>query len=377
MKMGIPTFGADGGKSGISAYLIEMLKQFVQLGVEGDVIVYPDEERIFIPEGRHGLRPSYVSPVVRKPLPNLVYTQAILPLRAAMARYDVLFLPAGNRRLPLFSHCPTAGVVHDLASIHVTDKYDTFRIFYITKVLPILIRRLDEVITISEFSKNDILNFVGVAESKVHVIPLAVNHDTYYPRDREECYRIVRDEYGVKEPYFLYISRIEHPGKNHFRLIEAFDVLKDRHKVPHQLILAGGDWDRAEEVHQRAAESPYAEDIIFTGFAPTEMIPTLYGGAEALIFPSLFEGFGLPILEAMACGIPVACSRRASLPEVAGDAGLLFEPEEIESMAEVMSELALRDSLRSELREKGLVHAATYNWRRTARETLNILKGLS
>jgi glycosyltransferase involved in cell wall biosynthesis len=377
MNLGIPTFGADGGKSGISAYLIEMLKQFAQLGVEGDVMVYQDEEKIFLPEGQHGLRASYVSPLVRKPLPNLVYTQAILPLRSASAGYDVLFLPAGNRRLPLFSHCPTAGVVHDLASIHVTDKYDSFRLFYITKVLPILIRRLDQVITISEFSKNDILDFVGVPESKVHVIPLAVNHDTYYPRDKTECYDIVQDKYGVKEPYFLYISRIEHPGKNHFRLIQAFDLLKEEHKVPHQLILAGGDWDRAEEVHQRAAESPYADDIIFTGFAPTEMIPILYGGAEALIFPSLFEGFGLPILEAMACGIPVACSRRASLPEVAGEAGLMFEAEEVESIAETMSELALKDSLRQDLREKGLVHAATYNWRRTAEETLDVLEGLA
>jgi glycosyltransferase involved in cell wall biosynthesis len=376
MKMGIPTFGADGGKSGISAYLIEMLKQFAQMGVEGEVLVYPDEEQIFLPRPSQGLRPSYVSPLVRKPLANLVYTQAVLPFRAAAARYDVLFLPAGNRRLPLFSHCPTAGVVHDLASIHVTDKYDNFRILYITKILPILIRRLDEVITISEFSKNDILQYVGVPESKIHVIPLAVNHDTYYPLDKEECYRQIQQRYGVKEPYFLYISRIEHPGKNHFRLIEAFDLLKKRHKVPHQLILAGGDWDRAEEVHLRSERSPYREDIIFTGFAPTDLVPILYGGAEALIFPSLFEGFGLPILEAMACGVPVACSRRASLPEVAGEAGLLFEPEEAESIAEVMSELALKDSLRQELREKGLLRAATYNWRRTAEETLSVLKGL-
>ena len=377
MKIGIPTFGADGGKSGISAYLIEMLKQFAQLEVEGEVLVYPDEEEIFLPGGTHGLRASYVSPSVRKPLPNLIYTQAVLPFRAAAARYDVLFLPAGNRRLPLFSHCPTAGVVHDLASIHVTDKYDSFRIYYITKILPILVRRLDEVITISEFSKNDILNYVGVAESKVHVIPLAVNHDTYYTREKEECYRLVQEKYGVREPYFLYISRIEHPGKNHFRLIEAFDLLKETHKVPHQLILAGGDWDRAEEVHRRAQESPFRDDIVFTGFAPTDIIPTLYGGAEALIFPSLFEGFGLPILEAMACGVPVACSRRASLPEVAGEAGLLFEPEQAESIAETMSRLALDDSLRRELREKGLVHAAGYNWRRTAEETLSLLKGLN
>ncbi len=377
MKIGIPTFGADGGKSGISSYLIEILKQFAQIGVEGEVLVYPDEEQLFLPQGQHGLKPSYLSPIVRKPLPNLLYTQAVLTIRAALAKYDVLFLPAGNRRLPFFSGCPTAGVVHDLASIHVANKYDSYRLFYIKKVLPLLIRRLDEVITISEFSKNDILNFVGVPEERVHVIPLAVNHQVYRPQDKLECYEKVRAGYDLKGPYFLYISRIEHPGKNHYQLIEAFDLFKEEHKLPHQLLLAGGDWDRAEEVHRRAEESAFSSDIIFTGFAPRDLIPALYGGAKALIFPSLFEGFGLPILEAMACGVPVACSRRASLPEVAGDAGLLFDPDQAESIAEILSKLALNESLRQDLREKGLLRAAGYNWRRTAEETLKILEGLA
>lgn len=378
MRLGIPTYGADGGRSGISAYLIELLRQFARLGVNGEVLVYPDEESIFLPPPSppHGLAPLHTPALVRRAVPNLLWSSLALPFLCAARRYDVLFLPAANRRIPPWAPCPMVGTVHDLAAAHITDKYDKARVFYIRRVLPRLIERLQAVITISSFSKNDILEFTRVKESRIHVIPLACNHQTYFPRDQQTCYQEVQQKYHLTAPYLLYISRIEHPGKNHVGLIQAFELLKDRHRVPHQLLLAGSDWDRAEEVHQRAARSKWSQDIIFTGFVANEMIPILYGGCDLFVFPSLFEGFGLPLLEAMACGKPVLCSNRASMPEVVGKAARLFEPDDVESIVDALESVVLYPQTAENYRRLGLERSAQFSWERTAVETLRVLQNV-
>jgi glycosyltransferase involved in cell wall biosynthesis len=378
MRLGIPTCGADGGRSGISSYLIEVLREFGSMAVEGEVLVYSDEKDIFLPNDPHSRLTSASIPTwVRSPMRNLVWTTLALPVIAARQRYDVLFLPAGNRRVPAWSPCPMVGTVHDLAAAHLNGKYDAARTFYVRRILPRLIERLDAVITVSTFSKNDILRFTSVEDSKVHVIPLACNHHQYYLRDAQECQERVRLAYGISDPYLLYISRIEHPGKNHIRLIEAFEQLKARHSLPHKLVLAGSDWDRASEVHERALRSPLVNDIVFTGFAATDMIPYLYGGCDVMVFPSLFEGFGLPILEAMACGAPVLCSNRASMPEVAGDAAPLFEPDQVDSIVAALEAVVPFHSEKERLRAAGLARAGEFSWQRTAAQTLKILSDVA
>ena len=155
--------------------------------------------------------------------------------------------------------------------------------------------------------------------------------------------------------------------------IRAFEQLKARADVPHQLVLAGGDFLGAEEVHRCAQNSPASSDIVFTGFAASEDLPDLCAGADLFVYPSLYEGFGIPVLEAMACGTPVACSNVASLPEVVGDAALLFDPYDETAIAETMRKIVADQAAKDWYRQLGLKRAREFSWERAARETLDVL----
>jgi glycosyltransferase involved in cell wall biosynthesis len=375
MKVGITTFGGDGGKSGISRYIIKLLEQFASLddGTEFEVIVYDDERTVFVPPSEN-MSAYCCGKGLRSPVINVGWHQAVLPFLCRSRAYDVLFLPAANRRLPLWVPCPTVGTVHDFSGIHVEEKYDPARMFFIKRVTPGLIRRLDMVLTVSESSKRDIVDVCGIPRNRVVVTPNGVDLDTYFPRDREEALVLLRSKYDLRVPYILYVSRIEHPGKNHVRLIHAFESLKARTGIPHQLLLAGSQWSRAEEVYQRATQSSHAKDITFIGFVEGADLPWLYCGADLFAFPSLYEGFGMPILEAMACGTAVVCSNLSSMPEVAGDAALLFDPYNEESISSTMELMLANQALREQCIQRGLERSRSYSWFRTANKTLEVIR---
>jgi glycosyltransferase involved in cell wall biosynthesis len=266
------------------------------------------------------------------------------------------------------------GTVHDFSSLHVAGKYDAAHLIYIKRVLPGLVRRLTEVIAVSESGKHDIVTYARVPANRVQVIPEAADSAVYYPRtDKQELAR-AQARYGITMPYLLYVSRIEHPGKNHVRLIRAFSRLKGAGQLAGvQLVLAGSDWSGAEAVHQEAASSPFAGDIRFTGFVENRDLPLLYSGAETFVFPSLYEGFGLPILEAMRCGVPVACANISSLPEVAGDAAVMFDPSDECAMASALESLLTDPTRRLDYKERGLRQSGQFTWSIAAQRTLDLL----
>jgi glycosyltransferase involved in cell wall biosynthesis len=375
MNIGITTFGGDGGKSGISQYIINLLNQFNTITDRHtfDLFLYERERNVFL-NADSKLAPVTFGERLRNPAVNIAWHQFGLSKWCKRRKYDALFLPAGNRRLPWKAPCPTVGTVHDFSSLHVQGKYDWKRMFYIRQVLPPLIRNLTRVVTVSESSKRDIVEYAGADDSKVDVIYSAVDHDFYFPSDADEARADIAKKYGVTQPYILYVSRLEHPEENHVRLIEAFDLLKQDHNLPHQLLLAGSDWNGAEAVHERADKSKFSRDILFTGFAPVSDMPAMFRGCEVFVFPSLYEGFGLPILEAMACGAPTACSNISSMPEVAGDAALLFDPYDVESIADSLAKYLLDAPFRSSMSQKGREHSLGFNWAETARQTMNILQ---
>jgi glycosyltransferase involved in cell wall biosynthesis len=323
------------------------------------------------------MRPVSFGERIRPPVVNLAWHQTVLPFLCRKRGYDVLFLPAANRRVPFAATCPTVGTVHDFSAIHVAEKYGLARMVYIRQVLPFLVRRMTHVITISESTRRDLLEHARVPEERVTVIPLAVDAAVYTPRGKEEAIARIGPKYGIRGAYILYSSRIEHPGKNHARLIRAFDQLKAREGLPHQLVFAGRDWDRADEVHRMAEQAACARDILFTGFVDAADIPYLYNGADAFVFPSLYEGFGLPLLEAMSSGAPVACSNLSSLPEVAGDAALLFDPYDEEAIGEALRRLLTDEALRAGCIRQGLARSRLFTWEATARRTLDVIRAVA
>jgi glycosyltransferase involved in cell wall biosynthesis len=375
MNLAITTYGGDGGKSGISRYIIQLLREMAGPCSDHrvDVFAFADEAGIFIPEnsGYH-LVPGTDS--IRKPIPNILWHQVALARHLRRLKSNVLFLPAANRRVPWYCPVPMVGTVHDFSTIHVEGKYDPARNFYIRRVLPMLVRRLSHVLTVSESSKRDIVEYAGVPPERVTVTPLAADLEVFHvPNDLQEVRHRLQVQLDITAPYILYTSRLEHPGKNHVRLIQAFDRWKSASGAPHSLVLAGSDWGGAEAIHQEAARATHSKAIRLLGFVPGSALPDLYAGADLFVFPSLYEGFGLPLLEAMACGAPVACARVSSLPEVAGDAAQYFDPSDIDDMARALGDVLGNPERGQQLREAGLARCREFSWKKTAQTTLEVL----
>lgn len=375
MRVLVTTFGGDGGKSGVSQYIIQFLRHCRACAPDMmfDVILYEDEKAVYTdhdPElntiiQAESLRPATI---------NIFWHQWGLPALCRQNKYDAVFIPGGNRRLPWKLPCPTVVTCHDLGILHVPDKYDAVHRFYNLRVLPHLLKRQTRILTVSETSKKDIVSYTGVPDDRVTVTLNGVDHDTYQPGDGDAARALVEQNYGVSAPYILYIARIDHPGKNHIRLIEAFAAMAKRTTLPHTLILAGSDWSRADEVHAAAEHSGYGDRIVFTGFAPSEDLPALYRGAALFAFPSLFEGFGIPIVEAMNCGIPVACANISCMPEISGDAAVLFDPYDVAAISESLERALTDTSLREQCIERGKKRAKRYNWQDTVQQTVDIIR---
>lgn len=234
-------------------------------------------------------------------------------------------------------------------------------------------KRAFHIVTVSEFSKQEIHKYLGVPLEKITVIPNAVDHDTFHPNYTEEQVQSVREKYGLKDGYFLYLGTIE-PRKNLEHLIGAYEKFCDSCDNPPQLVLAGGKGWLCEGIYEKAEKSKYTKNILFTGYIDQEDAPVLMKGAKAFVFPSLYEGFGMPPLEAMACGTPVIVSDQASLPEVVGEAGLIAKYDDEDDIAEKMNCIYKDAKLRDGLVEAGVSQAVEFTWYSGAKKLKKIYK---
>jgi glycosyltransferase involved in cell wall biosynthesis len=235
-----------------------------------------------------------------------------------------------------------------------------------------LMSSADRIIADSEHTKQDILQHFPVSAEKIDVVHLGVE-DRYRPQAPEETKRVLV-KYGIRFPYLFYVGCIE-TRKNLIRMLEAFSRIRTLPEVSGvRVVLAGKQGSGGEEVFRAVDKLHLQEHVHPVGYVDREDLPCLYSGATIFLFPSLYEGFGLPVLEAMACGCPVVCSRTTSLPEVAGDAALLVDPEDTERIAEAMRGLLSDAALRQEYARRGPARAALFPWERTARNTLEVYR---
>ena len=374
MQIGIPTFGADGGLSGTSQHLIELLHELGRIAHAAafELLTYREEQKLFQPEAG-SFKVHAADPRMRSPFYNTAWYIVDLGRWAKAQHHDVLLLPAGNRRLPFYAPCPTVGIVHDFSCQYIEGRTDRLRLFFIRHVIPRLVRRLTHVITPSESTKRDILKFAAIPQDRLTVIPNGIRADRFTPGDKSEAFNDVAARYGFHRPYLLCISRIGDPDKNLLRLIRAFDRLKVRHHIPHQLVLVGGEGPGSVAVRAAVTSISHSDHVTFTGFIPSEELPNLYRAADIFVFPSLHEGFAGPVLEAMACETPVACSNVSSMPEVAGAAANLFDPTDEEAIAQSVLRLLKNQPYREERVTQGLQRSKGFTWRTTAEKTLAVL----
>lgn len=226
------------------------------------------------------------------------------------------------------------------------------------------------IIAITQKTKDDIIKFLKVDPEKITVIYPGVTKD-YHPISDDSRINNLKRRFDITKPYLIYVGQWR-DHKNVIRLIRAFGLLRRRYNFDYQLVLVGKIDNRYPQVPTTIKELGFKEDVILTGYVSDLDLPYLYSGAEFFVFPSLYEGFGIPPLEAMSCGLPVLSSNLSCMPEVLGEAVYYFDPLNIESMAKAMSEVAKSYTLKRELRLKGLKQAKRYSFDKTARKTIKI-----
>ena len=371
MKIGIDTFACDSGKSAVGVYLINILKRippsaeyFELFGWEYDRFAFSEAapSMEFIPRCR-----------INGHIANSFWHINRYPKLAQSRAWDACFFPAAHRCLPASSPCPTIGVVHDMTPWWERKNLKQLNAL-IRLLLPSALRRMDRIIAVSGWVKQELMEITGIKENRIDVIPNGIDTSVFFPRPRGEESVVLIQPFSFRRPYVLYASRLEHPMKNHVKLIEAFGIFKERTKYPHRLVLAGADKRGASKVKEAAAASAYRNDIFFTGYFPVTSLPELYAGADIVVIPSMYEGFGTSVLEAMASGVPVACARAASLPETADHAAVYFNPDNAEDMADRMVALTSNRELHRECRRLGLERVQNFSWDLCASRTLEVIR---
>ena len=275
-----------------------------------------------------------------------------------------LFHATEHLLLPL-QHIPSVLTVHDLIFRHLPEHHKILNRWYLNVALPLYCRRADRIITISECTKRDVAGAYSVPEEKITVVYEAAS-DNFRPRSPEEV-ASVSDRYCLPDRYLLFVGTIE-PRKNLTRLLRAFEIIHHEGLVDGLVIVGRPGWLYGD-FFAALETSPARDAVVLPGFVPDEDLPAVYCGAQALVLPSLYEGFGLPVLEAMACGTPVACSGTTSLAEISGDAAVHFDPRNVTAIAEALRTLLRDGDLRASLRGRGTRRASRFSWKRVAAET--------
>ncbi len=372
MRIALSTSVIQRGRSGVGQYVLSLTRALLPMAQRHEFTLYVLEDDLPLFEfAASAMRLVPVPERYRPAIKNIVWHQTQLPKLVKKDGVEVLHIPS-YRRMLFPKPCALVATIHDLAPFELAGKYDWARMFYGRVVARQLAHRQDEIVAVSQLTANGLSKYFRLPPDRVTVIPNGLDHDVFFPTRDESAERALCAAKGVTFPYFLYVARLEHPAKNHVRLIEAFNRFKASTQSPWQLVLGGSDWHGAETIHAAVNASPYARDIVRLGFVSSADLPKWYRAAGAMVFPSLFEGFGLPPIEAMACGCPVLSSTSGALGEtVAGAAGVL-EPLDVSQMQAQLARAAADPAWREDLRSRGLIRAARFDWRQTAVATLSV-----
>ncbi len=372
MRIALSTSVLQRGKSGVGQYILALARALLDNTVDHQLVLLVLEEELPLVSFAQGRAEIITVPErYRRAIRNILWHHSRLPSLLREFEIDVLHVPS-YRRMVWSAPCARVATIHDLAPFHVKGKYDPARMFYGRVVVKQLARRQDEIIAISQNTARDIERFFGIPVTRQNIIYNGIDHRRFVPGDQQAAQREVVGRWKLEAPYFLYVSRLEHPAKNHVRLFEAYNRFKARTKSPWLLAIGGGDWPGADFIRAAAAQSPFSRDIRFLGFVPDDALPSLYQAAETMVYPSLFEGFGFPPIEAMACGCPVLSSTRGALAEVLGEAAEVLDPEDVEIMSDGLTRMAFDVGRREELRRLGFAHARRFDWHANAEQVLSI-----
>jgi glycosyltransferase involved in cell wall biosynthesis len=290
-----------------------------------------------------------------------------IPVELFTGRVDVYHSPDFVLP-PLIQACKVL-TVHDLSFIRYPECSSPALLQYLLHSVPHSVHRADYLLADSLSTKNDLIELLGIAQERVTVV--YAGHDPRFNPQVQVTDGAIQETYGIKGPYILALGTLQ-PRKNFATLIRAYNLLVKEHHIPHKLIIGGGKGWLYDDIFDTVRELNLEELVEFPGFVADEHLPALYRGADVFAFPSLYEGFGIPILEALGCGTPVITSTTSSLPEVAGDAALYIDPQDYAALADAIWQAISDATLRQTLRQRGLERVMLFTWEKAATTLLDV-----
>ncbi len=364
MKIGFDVTPLCVPQSGVGTYTLNLLEQLHRF--REDTVLPLAHRPVMVT--RKGVPNAVVPPIHTN---KSLWMQVLLPFQ--LRTLGVQLAHFTNSVAPLVSPCPTVVTLHDMTLWLYPQHHYRRRLLAMRPFIPLVVRRAAAIITVSESAKTDIVRVLGVPNDKVHVIYEAAD-PAFHPLPREVSTSLLTG-YAIPERFILYVGTLE-PRKNLERLVTAFAALV-ANGHPHHLILAGQRGWKEESLFATIEQLGIQSRVQVLTHLPIAELVALYNRAELLAFPSLYEGFGLPVIEAMACGTAVLTSRRGSLAEIAGDAAHFVDPTNIESIHEGLQTLVNDHGYRRHLQESGRSRAAMFAWERAAMETRQLYEEVS
>ena len=353
--------------TGIGRTLIETVKELTKLDDTNKYIICTnyDNEELRYTKFKSNVKIITYKISRNSSIRNLIFNSLIFPFFALRERVDLVYIP--NFALILFTFKPIVSVIHDMIEFKVDEKFSWPRMVYRKNIVPRMAKISRKIITVSNNSKKDILELCGVDEAKIEVIYDAVSNEfDKYPEKTSKS----------NSNYILYVGTVDFPGKNVHGVIKAFELFKNKSDIDLKLIICGMPGKGFEHIEQMIKESVAKKDILYKGYVTDEELVGIYKNAKCFLFMSFYEGFGLPVLEAMKMGVPVITSNCSSLPEVAGNAAILCDPADILSISEAIEKIITDDKVRNNLVEMGHQNIKRFSWESSAQKTLNVFKSV-
>ncbi|MDF1696535.1 MAG: glycosyltransferase family 1 protein [Saprospiraceae bacterium] len=358
-----------GRMEGIGRYIFETTRRMV--------LDHPEDEFYFFFDRAYdssfifadNVFPVVVHPQARHPILWYLWFEWVVPYYLKKYNIDVFY--SGDTYASMKTLVPTLIVCHDIAYKHYPNHLRQSHKKYYQNNFPKFHKKAEHIVAVSSFTKNDIIDTYAISPEKVS-IGYNATPQGFTPLDSSTKEKI-REDLTEGKPYFIYVGSL-HPRKNVVNLIKAFDHFKKKYKTDHKLVLVGRMAWKNEELKKTYETTAHRDAILFTGHISNAQLPQYLAAADALTYVSVFEGFGIPILEGMSSGTPVITSNVSSMPEVAGDAALLIDPHNPISIAEGMFEITSNPDLREKLIEKGMERAKEFSWKKTADHIYTQLK---
>lgn len=371
MKIGIDARAAKWYRgTGIGTYSYQLIHSLNKIDNFNDYLLFvPDDCKLAIP-----FKENFHIKSIKQDSQNNFWNEVDNPNKLIDKSLDIYHVPQNGIGLPSKKTCPFVITLHDVIPYKMPDTVGEQYLKIFNEKLPNIIPLCDGIITVSEYSKEDIIKAFNYPREKIYVTYLA-SEDIYKPYDKALSKSIIEKNYSITGDYILYIGGFS-PRKNILGLLNSFSLLLPKLKKDTKLVIAGSK-GKSYDIYKKRAQDLHIDDkVIFPGFISMDHIPFMYNACELFVYPSFYEGFGLPPIEAMACGVPVIASNATSIPEIVKDSTLLVNPYDVNDLSEKMYNALLDNNLRQSLITKGLKRASTLTWEHTAASTLSAYQNI-